>query len=123
NNSNSFSVLGHPARKLPQALRFELSVVHEDAAAVSQSLAERTNERSPGITVIRCQELEMLRCCSGLLLHMNRPLKREVIVRMHANKPWNRWIDGFKIHEAERVFKRFKFALQFWAKPRLPCLH
>ena len=34
-------------------------------------------------------------------------------------KSRNRRVDGFKIHEVERIFEGFKFALQVCAKPRL----
>src|SRR5208283_4533182 len=46
-----------------------------------------------------------------------------MIVRMHAAKSGDRWVDGFKIHEAERVLEGFKFALQVCTEPRLARLH
>src|SRR5208282_3851420 len=88
-----------------------------------QSLAQRSYKGGPRIAAIHCQEFKVFRCCTRLRLHMHRPLKRQMIVWMHAAKSGDRWVDGLKIHKAKRVFEGFKFALQVCTEPRLARLH
>src|ERR1700675_1751997 len=89
----------------------------------TQSLAERSYEGGPGIAVIHCQEFKVFRCYIRLRLHMHRPLKGQMFVRMHAAKSGDRWVAGLKVHKAKRVFEGFKFGLQVSAEPRLTRLH
>ena len=58
-----------------------------------------------------------------LSLHMYRPLKRQVIVGMHAREAGDRRVNRLKIHEVNRIFEGFEFGFQVRAKPGLPRLH
>src|ERR1019366_208881 len=109
NIPDALSVFGTPPRQFPKTLRLELLVKHDDAPMLPQSLAERRNERRARVTVVHCQKFEVAGGCSGLLLNVHRELKRNLIVRMHSHETRDRRVDGFKIHEVERVFEGFKF--------------
>ena len=54
---------------------------------------------------------------------MNRPLKRDVVVRAHLGKPRKRWKDSLEINEAQRILQTIKFIREFWAHERLSAFH
>src|SRR5580704_8717883 len=108
NISNALSVFGQPASKFPKTLRLELLVVHDDGPTLTQSFTERRDEGRAGIIVIHCEKFEMVGGGSGLLLNVHGELKWNVIIGMHSHETRDRRIYGFKIHEVERVFERFK---------------
>src|ERR1035437_4528731 len=60
---------------------------------------------------------------SGLSEHMNRPLKRNLVVRSHASKAWNRRVHGLKICKVEWVFQSTQHIPEFVAEPRFPLRH
>src|SRR5690242_18839295 len=92
---DALSVFGQPAGKFPEALRFELLVVHNDAALLPESFAERRYKGPTRIAAVSSQKFQMFRCCPRLFLHVDRPLKRKVVVRVHTEKSRDRRIDGF----------------------------
>jgi hypothetical protein len=85
-----------PRRAVP---RFD--VVHDDAPTLTQSIAERKNERRTRITAIHCQKLEMVGGGSGLPLNVDRKLKGNVIVRMRpkAQLRLRHWRSGSEADE------------------------
>jgi hypothetical protein len=56
-------------------------------------------------------------------LNMHAPLKGELIIGSHPAESWNRGVQGFKIHEVDRVLRLTQFRRQLRAEPRLPSLH
>jgi hypothetical protein len=53
----------------------------------------------------------MVRAHSGLLQHMHRPLKRNLIVGTHSRKTRYGWVHGFKIHKVERILEGLRNSL------------
>jgi hypothetical protein len=51
--------------------------------------------------------------CTGLSLHMPRPLKRDVILGAHARKSRDRRVQGLKIEEVQRICELTQFVLEF----------
>src|SRR5260370_12875278 len=84
NISDALSVFGQPAREVPEALGFELLVVHNDAAMLSEGFAQRRDKGPTRIATVCSQKFQVFRCCPRLFLHVQRPLKRQVIVRRHT---------------------------------------
>ena len=112
----------HEARS-DEPLRFELLVVHDDAAAITERIAQRRDERRARIARVGRQEFEMLGRCARLPLHMHAPLERNLIVGTHPCKAWQGRIHGFKISEVERILQPANSFSEFRAVPRLSHLH
>ena len=72
---------------------------------------------------IHGEEFIMVGFCSGLSLHMHTPLKRDVIIGLHARKSRDRRVDCFKICEVQRIIELCQFRRQFRAEPRVACLN
>src|ERR1039458_4504207 len=65
----------------------------------------------------------VLKFRSGLHQHMNRPLKRQLVIRSHARESWDRRVHGFKVCKVDRVFQTAQLLHEFWTEPRLASLH
>ena len=77
----------------------------------------------PGIARIRGEELVVLGFGSGLSQHVNRPLKRNLVVRSHARKSRDRRVHRLEIHKEEWVLEPLQLLAEFGAEPGLPRLH
>src|ERR1035438_4828549 len=77
--------LGQPSRKLRKPLRLE-GAVHQDASALAKDGAQRSDELAPGIAVVGGQEFVVLGFRSKFPQHVNRPLKRNLVVGTHARE-------------------------------------
>ena len=65
----------------------------------------------------------MLQFCSRLSLHLDRPLKGDVVVRAHAGVSRESWINGLEVHEEEGIGERAEFLLQPFSEPGSASLH
>ena len=79
--------------------------LHDDAAAITEGIAQRRDESRARIALVGRQEFEMLGRCAGLPLHVYAPLERNLIVRTHPCKPGDRRVHGLKIHKVKRVLQ------------------
>src|SRR5580700_4612650 len=102
---DSFRELRQPRGKVGEPLRFELLVVHDDATAITERIAQRRDERPPRVASVGRQEFEMLGRCARLPLHMYAPLEGNLIVGTHPYKAWQGRSHGFKICEVDRVLQ------------------
>jgi hypothetical protein len=83
----------------------KLLVVHDDAAAIPEGIAQRRDERRARVARVSRQEFQMLGRCAWLPLHMHAPLKWNVIVGTHPRKARDCSIQGFEIREVQWVFE------------------
>src|ERR1035441_10093020 len=54
---------------------------------------------------------------------MNRPLKRQLVVRPHARKSRDRRVYGLEVHKEERVLESLQLLAEVGAEPGLASLH
>jgi hypothetical protein len=73
--------------------------------------------------IVSRKEFKVLQFCSRLSLHVDRPLKRDVVVRAHAGVSRESWINRLEVHEEEGMGERTEFLLQPLSEPGLVSLH
>ena len=111
-----------PCRKFREPLRFERSV-DNDATAFPECITQRSDELASGIVAVGRQEFVVFGFDTGVSLHVDRPLKRQLIEWTHSREPWDCWIYALKVHEIERVIQAPQILAQFLTEPRVACLH
>ena len=62
--------LRHPRGKVRKPLRFELLVVHDDAAETAKGIAQRRNERRARVACVSGKKFVVFRFCTSLRLHI-----------------------------------------------------
>jgi len=91
--------------------------------ALPQDLAERPKKCGSRVLIVNREEFKVLQFCSRLSLHVDRPLKRDVVVRAHAGVSRESRINRLEVHEEEGMGERTEFLLQPLSEPGAVILH